>query len=304
MTSSAAPPQFRSGYVALVGPPNAGKSTLVNSWLHQSLAPVSTRPQTTIRSLLGILTLPSAQVIFVDTPGMHQPLHRLGETMVGAARSSLRDADVALVVFDATRLPGAEEDLCLKALAGGSSPAFFALNKIELVATAALPSRLMAYQRAVGNGWLTPISAADGRGLAELLERIIEHLPVGPMYFDPDSLTDAYERDLAADLIRAACLELLRDEVPYQVAVRIDAYQEPDAEHARIEATLLTEKENHKAIVIGKGGQMIKRIGTLSRQRIEQMSGRHVYLALRVKSLPGWRSNDRLLAELGYRSER
>ncbi len=295
---------FRSGYVAIVGPPNAGKSTLVNGWLRQALAPVSARPQTTIRSLLGILTLPSAQIIFVDTPGIHQPLHRLGETMVGAARSSLREADVALIVFDASRPPGPEEDLSLKPLTGESTPVLFALNKIDLVPAAGLPARLMAYQRRIGDHWLFPVSATDGRGMPELLESVLERLPAGPLYFDSDSLTDAYERDIAADLIRAACLELLRDEVPYQVAVRIDAYLEPDPDHARIEATLLTEKESHKAIVIGKGGQMIKRIGTLARQRIEQMSDRQVYLGLRVKSLPGWRSNDHLLRELGYRSER
>jgi GTP-binding protein Era len=304
VSRSDSPLPFRSGYVAIVGPPNAGKSTLVNSWLQQSLAPVSARPQTTIRALLGILSLPSAQIIFVDTPGIHQPLHRLGETMVRSAHSSLRDADVALVVFDASRLPGVEEDLCLQSLAGESAPALFALNKIDLVPAAVLPSRLMAYQRRIGERWLFPVSAVDGGGMPELLEKLLERLPPGPLYFDSDSLTDAFERDIAADLIRAACLELLRDEVPYQVAVRIDAYLEPDADHARIEATLLTERESHKAIVIGKGGQMIKRIGMLARQRIEQMSGRQVFLGLRVKSLPGWRSNDRLLAELGYRSQR
>ena len=298
------PPVFRSGYVAVVGPPNAGKSTLVNHWLQHSLAAVSPRPQTTIRSLLGILTLPSTQIIFIDTPGIHQPLHHLGETMVSAARSTLRDADLALVVFDASRPPGPEEDLSLTSPGVDSESALFALNKIDLVPVAALPSRLMAWQRRVGQRWLIPVSAADGRGMEELLGRVIERLPPGPMYFDAESLTDAYERDIAADLIRAACLELLRDEVPYQVAVRIDAYQEPDPDHARIEATLLTEKESHKAIVIGKGGQMIKQIGTLARQRIQQMSGRQVYLGLRVKTLPGWRSNDRLLSELGYRSER
>jgi len=207
-------------------------------------------------------------------------------------------------VFDASRLPGPEEDLCLQSLAGESAPALFALNKIDLVPAAVLPSRLMAYQRRIGERWLLPVSAVDGGGMPELLEMLLERLPPGPLYFDSDSLTDAYERDIAADLIRAACLELLRDEVPYQVAVRIDAYLEPDADHARIEATLLTERESHKAIVIGKGGQMIKRIGMLARQRIEQMSGRQVFLGLRVKSLPGWRSNDCLLAELGYRSQR
>ncbi|MCJ7512506.1 MAG: GTPase Era [Anaerolineales bacterium] len=297
-------PRFRSGYVAVVGPPNAGKSTLVNAWLQQSLAPVSPRPQTTIRTLLGILTLPSAQVIFVDTPGIHQPLHRLGESMVNAARSVLRDADLALVVFDASRSPGAEETLCLEALANEPAPPLFAVNKIDLVPAPALPERLMAYQRWVGAGWVFPVSAQVGTGIQALLEKILEHLPDGPMYFEEDSLTDSYERDIAADLIRAACLDLLREEVPYQIAVRIDAYQEPDPDHARIEATLLTEKESHKAIVIGKGGQMIKRIGTLARERIQQMSGRQVYLGLRVKTLPGWRSNDRLLSELGYRSDR
>jgi GTP-binding protein Era len=298
------PPIFRSGYVAVVGPPNAGKSTLINHWLQHALAPVSPRPQTTIRSLLGILTLPSAQIIFVDTPGIHQPLHRLGETMVMAARSTLRDADLALVVFDASRPPGPEEDLSLASVGVGSDSALFALNKIDLVPAAALASRLTAWQRRIGQRWLIPVSAVDGRGMEELLERVLDNLPAGPRYFDAASLTDAFERDIAADLIRAACLELLRDEVPYQVAVRIDAYQEPDPDRARIEATLLTEKESHKAIVIGKGGQMIKQIGSLARQRIQQMSGRQVFLGLRVKTLPGWRSNDRLLAELGYRRDR
>jgi GTP-binding protein Era len=164
-------------------------------------------------------------------------------------------------------------------------------------------ARLMAYQRWAGAAWLFPVSASTGDGVDVVLRAVVERLPPGPRYYEEDTVTDAYERDIAADQIRAACLELLRDEVPYQVAVRIDAYHETDPDHARIEATLLAEKESQKAIVIGKGGQMIKEIGIAARRRIEQMSGRKVYLALRVKTMPGWRSNEHMLKSLGYRGD-
>jgi GTP-binding protein Era len=292
--------EHRSGFVAMIGPPNAGKSTLLNVLVGQTLAPVASRPQTTIRSLLGIVTLPRAQIIFVDTPGIHRPIHRLGEHMVMAAHGAFREADSVLAVFDTSRPLNPDDGLTAEMLLRAKQPCLTAANKIDLVAQDDLPPRLMALQELVGQRWLIPLSAQTGLGVPHLVDALIAVLPAGPPLFDADAVSMTYERDLAADMIRAACLEQLRDEVPYQTAVRIDSYRERQDGHASIDATLLVEKESQKAIVIGKGGQMIRAIGTDARSRIEQMTGHSVYLALHVKEMPGWRGHAAMLRELGY----
>jgi GTP-binding protein Era len=300
-----ASPDFRSGFVALVGAPNVGKSTLMNAWLGQSLAAVSPRPQTTLRLQRCILTLPEAQVILVDTPGFHRPRHQLGERMARMAESASADADLVLGLFDLSRPPMSDDQVAVDQLLAipDTMSRLMALNKVDAVPARDLGTRLDAYRHLVPDGETWLISALRGDSLPELLRRTIEMLPRGPAYYPEDQVTESYERDLAAELIRAAAMSLLEDELPHCVAAHVDQYLERGEAGARIVATLFVERTSQKPIVIGRGGEMIRRIGTLARKEIEQMSGRKVYLELHVKVLPRWRNDDRSLRHLGFPQE-
>lgn len=297
------PEGHRSGFVATVGRPNVGKSTLLNAYLGQSVAAVSPKPQTTQFRQLAILTLPHAQVIFVDTPGIHRPHHRLGELMDGIATGVVRDADLTLVIFDLEQ-PPTEDDRRVAELLATLEPtplSVVALNKVDALTEGELAERRPSFEQLVPSADLVlAISALSGDNRDRLLTEIIERLPQGPRFYHESAVTDRYERDLAADFIRAAALELLRDEVPHSVAVRIDEFNERTNEGAYIAATLFVERESQKGIVIGKGGSMIREIGTLARRGIEAMSGRKVYLDLRVKVSAGWRNDEASLRQFGY----
>ncbi len=299
---------FKSGFVAVVGRPNVGKSTLMNALLNQKVAAVSPRPQTTRRRQLGILTVPQGQIIFVDTPGIHNPVHKLGEYMNEVAFEVLQDADLVLWLVEANNRPTPEDQIVAARLAGvlarGPLPVLLAVNKVDLVDPATLLQRLEAYQALCPTAELRPISAAESRGTADLLAAIFSHLPEGPAFYDEDQVTDLYERDIAADLIREACLRNLKDEVPHAVAVRIDEYTERSETTAYIAATLLAEREAHKGILIGEKGAMLKKIGSMARKEIEEMSGRKIFLDLHVKVLANWRDNPSLLKNLGYATEK
>jgi GTP-binding protein Era len=292
----------RSGFVALAGRPNIGKSTLINALLGQNIAAVSPRPQTTRFRQLGILTIPNAQVIFVDTPGIHKPLHKLGEQMNADALEVLEDADLVLVMFDISQLPTEDDERVAERVQELSSkpPMLIVLNKIDLVSPDDLRERQSAFESLIPDIEVHVISSARGDGRDQLLDRILELLPFGPQYYAEDMITDAYERDIAADLVRAAALKLLRDEVPHCIAIRIDEYKERNERGAYIEATIFVERDSQKGIVIGKGGAMLREIGTLARKEIEAMSGRKVYLKLRVKVLPRWRNDMNALKRLGF----
>jgi GTP-binding protein Era len=299
------PSGHRSGFVAVAGRPSVGKSTLINAFLGQVIAPVSPRPQTTRRRQLGILTLPLAQAIFVDTPGIHQPRNLLGEGLNRAAREAIEDADLILAVFDLTQLPTPEDQRTadwIRELAP-RRPVLAALNKLD----AASPSRLQtladAFYALLPAAEPFLVSATSGHGRPELLERLLAILPEGPRFYSQDEVTDSFERDIAADLLRAAALHLLRDEVPHGIAVRIDQYRERGPEGAFIAATLFVEKESHKGIVIGKGGAMLRRIGTQARREMEAMSGRRIFLETRVKVMPNWRDDEHALRRLGFRPQ-
>ncbi|MEW6567098.1 MAG: GTPase Era [Chloroflexota bacterium] len=296
------PSGHHSGFVTVAGRPSVGKSTLINAYLGQTVAPVSPRPQTTRRRQLGILTLPHAQVIFVDTPGIHLPLHRLGEKMNAAAQEALRDADVLLVIVDLTEPPTAEDERVAEVVGGLNPllPVLLALNKIDAASPDTLPSRAEEFRRLLPQAEPIAVSATHGAGRQALLDRLIALLPVGPRYYPEGEVTDLYERDIAAELIRAAAMHLLRDEVPYGIAVEVNEFQERGDEGAYLAATLNVEKESHKGIVIGKGGAMLKQIGSEARRQIEAMSGRRVYLDIRVRVLSGWRDNERLLRRFGF----
>jgi GTP-binding protein Era len=298
------PEGHRSGFVAVVGRPSVGKSTLVNTLLGQSIAPTSHRPQTTRRRQLGILTRADAQVIFVDTPGIHQPRDRLGRWMLDDASASLDDADVILVIFDLTRPPNREDEQVARAVRARAEPPpiVIALNKVDDVPADRLSDRRAAFLTLLPDCEAHFVSALRGDGRDELLERILALLPVGPRYYPADQVTDLFERDIAGELVRAAAMRLLRDEVPYGITTRVEEFRERGEEGAYVGVTLYVEREAHKPIVIGKGGVMLRRIGTEARKEIEAMSGRKVYLDLRVKVAAGWRDDEEALQQFGFRS--
>ncbi len=303
MVSQPPAESHRSGFVAVAGRPNVGKSTVINAWLNQTVAAVSPRPQTTRRRQLGILSLPGAQVVLVDTPGVHRPRHKLGQALNRTAEDAIRDADVVLVVCDLHEPPSAEDRRVadtLRTLAP-STPLILALNKADLVATEEIEDHSLPFRNLFPSAEeVQAVSALDGTGMQALLDLVVDRLPVGPAYYPEEDVTDAQERELAADWIRSAALGLLREEVPHSLAVRVDEYRERDERSAYIAATLLVERDSQKGIVIGRGGSMLKQIGTRARQEIENLVGRQVFLDLRVRVLPHWRDDPQALEKLGF----
>lgn len=299
---SSEPEIFHAGFVTVVGRPNVGKSTLINAFLQQKIAAVSPRPQTTRRRQLGILTLPGAQIIFVDTPGLHKPVHRLGEYMNQAAADTLEDADVIVWMVDASVSPTDEDRLVAGRIAeaGQRGPVILALNKTDLSTGGLSAQREREYHDLLPDALPFPLSASSGYRRDDLLAKIIALLPGGQPFYDEEQVTDLYERDIAADLIREAALVHLREEVPHSIAVRIDEYKERGETGAFIRATVFVEKESQKGIVIGKGGEMLKKIGASARKQIESMSGRKVFLELNVKVNKNWRDNAEALRLFGY----
>ncbi len=297
------PEGHRSGFVAVIGRPNVGKSTLINGLLGQKIAIVSPRPQTTRLRQLGILTRQDAQVIFVDTPGLHRPRHQLGEFMVAVARQALADADVILWMVEAHELPGSGDRLIAGQIAEAAPdvPLLLAINKIDLASPDRLQAHVKAYvELARPTDWVA-ISALHTAGTDDLLNRLIALLPEGPRYYPPDQVTATYLRDIAAELIREQALLHTREEIPHVIAVAIEAFNERRENLTYIGATIYVERESQKAIVIGKGGRMLKQIGAAARQEIERLVGTKVYLELWVKVLPNWRKDEAMLRRLGYR---
>jgi GTP-binding protein Era len=293
---------YKAGFVAVMGRPNVGKSTLINSLMNQKIAAVSPRPQTTRKRQMGIMTIENAQVVFVDTPGVHQPHHKLGENMNQEAIDTLQDSDVILFVVDASQEPDPEDRMLVELLADLKRPVpvILALNKIDLPEAAELAENVERFASLVPQAQPIQISATQGENLDDLLQAIIASLPEGLPFFPEGQVTDLYERDIAADLIRESALNLLRDEIPHGIAIRIDQFIERGDKGAYIEATLFVEKDSHKPIVIGQGGKMLKKIGSLARQEIESMSGRKVFLRIRVKVRKNWRDDEKVLRWFGY----
>src|SRR5581483_10237930 len=287
--------EFRSGFIAIVGRPNAGKSTLVNALLGQKVAAVSPRPQTTRRRQLGILTRADAQLIFVDTPGIHNPRHKLGEYLNQEAEEALDGVDVILYMVDVSTKP-TEDDTRIASLLEDlprRTPLVLAANKIDLIPAEALTPRLAAYQALVKREAKTiAISASRGDGLSELVNLLTSLCPIRPPEYEEDQITDLYEREIAADLIREAALLKLRDEVPHSIAVRVDEFKERDNGMVYIAATIFVERDSQKGIVIGEGGKMLKAIGSAARKEIESMGGHKAFLELRVKVEKDWRNNE------------
>lgn len=295
---------FRSGYIAIIGRPNVGKSTLMNALLGQKVAAVSPKPQTTRKRQLGILTAGSYQLVFVDTPGIHVPKHKLGRFLNQEAQESLEGVDVILWLVDVSARP-TEEDKQIGSLLNDIPRRIrlvLAANKIDLVPAEVLDARIEAYRETVKKeAQVVRISAAQSQNLDELVELLVSLSPFRAPEFDEEQLTDSWERDIAADLIREACLLNLRDEVPHGVGVRVDEFAERENGMLYIAATIFVERNSQKGILIGEGGSMMKTIGSQARKEIEEMGSRPVYLELRVKVLKDWRNDENAMMRLGYK---
>ncbi|MBC8504213.1 MAG: GTPase Era [Anaerolineales bacterium] len=296
--------EFRSGFVAVMGRPNVGKSTLINSLIGQKIAAVSPKPQTTRHQQLGILSLDEAQIVFIDTPGLHNPHHKLGQFMNDEAADAITDADLILFLVDLTKMPPHEEDRILIKLLDELDQrpmVILALNKIDRVEAGDLDQRAAVYEELLPDAVPLRISAIHADKLDDLKQSLISNIPEGPPFFPVDQITNLYEREIAADLIRAVCLVQLRDEIPHSIAVRMDEYTERGDHGAYIRTTLFVERDSQKGIVVGQGGKMIKRIGAHARSQIEAMSSRKVYLDLRVKVRKNWRNNEQALKQFGFK---
>ncbi len=292
---------MKAGFVSLVGRPNAGKSTLLNRFAGQKLAIVSDKPQTTRHRIVGVRHTPAGQLVFIDTPGIHKPMHRMNRRMVEAATSALRDADVVVLVVDATLAFGSGDRFVLDLVRSSETAAVLALNKVDEVQKPRLLPLIAHYAGAGSFRAIVPMSALTGDGVAALEQEILAALPEGEPLYPKEYLTDQTERVLAAELIREKVLRYTRDELPYTTAVIIDQFEEPAGPDGltRIFASILVDQASQKPIVVGKAGDMIKRIGTEARQDLEAMLDGRVYLDLHVKVRGDWRDDERMLDEMG-----
>jgi len=293
---------FRSGFVSILGRPNTGKSTLLNALIGSKVAIVADKPQTTRTAIQGVLTLPGAQAVFVDTPGIHKSDTLINRRMMQTVREALDQRDLLLLVVDASRPFGEEDRHAVDLVRKASTPAVLAVNKIDLVEDKRALLPLIGHYRELHEFVeYVPLSAKTGDGLDELRKIILERLPEGPAYFPEDHITDQPERFLGAELIREKILLETREEVPHSVAVLVDRWEDTPG-LSRVYATVLVERQGQKGILIGAKGGMMKRIGTAAREEMEKLFGRKVFLDLRVKVQPGWRENPVFLKVLDWRT--
>ena len=291
---------MKSGFVALLGRPNAGKSTLLNRIVGQKLAIVSDKPQTTRTRVVGVKNYPDGQAVFVDTPGVHKPTHRLNVRMVDIALESMREVDVLALIVDASVKPGTGDRYLLELVKGTTQPAILVLNKVDLVAKNKLLPLIDHYRQAHPFVEIVPASAVDGTNVDLLETLFLRYLPEGEPLYPPDYLTDQTERFFVAEIVREQVLQLTHDELPFSTAVVVDKFDEAADEGKRVDlyCTILVDRESQKPIVIGKGGSMIKQIGTAARVELEDYLEKHVYLDLHVKVKSEWRDDERLLEEI------
>ncbi|MEI3176750.1 MAG: GTPase Era [Lachnospiraceae bacterium] len=292
--------QKKSGFVALIGRPNVGKSTLMNHLIGQKIAITSARPQTTRNRIQTVYTDDRGQIIFLDTPGIHRAKHKLDEYMVGAAERTIKDSDVVLWLVEPTTYIGAGEQHILEILKQVKAPVILVINKIDTVDKKDILKYIGAYERMFPFSEIIPVSALKSDNLDTVLEVIMKYLPCGPMYYDEDTVTDQPMRQIAAEIIREKALRCLQDEIPHGIAVTVEKMKERPDGLFDIEAEIICEKESHKGIVIGKGGAMLKKIGSSARHDIEAMMDARVNLKIWVKVRKEWRDNDMYLKSYGY----
>ncbi|HKQ08463.1 MAG TPA: GTPase Era [Blastocatellia bacterium] len=295
-------PGYKSGVVALIGRPNAGKSTLLNHLVGEKIAIVSSKPQTTRTRISGVLTRPAGQIVFLDTPGIHKPGYRLNRRMMSIVSDALATVDLILLMVDASVPMGAGDRFVLNMLKSVATPAFLILNKVDAIADKSrLLPRIAAYTSEREFAEVIPLSALTGDGVELLIEQALRYLPEGPPLYPEDELTDQPERAIVAELVREKILEATGDELPYVTAVVTERWDESE-EVTRIHCLIYVERPSHRAIIIGRGGALLKEIGTRARHDIEHLLGRHVFLGLFVKVREHWRDDERTLDELGIQS--
>lgn len=293
--------EYRAGFCVIVGRPNVGKSTLLNLFVGAKVTIVSDKPQTTRRVVRGILTRPDAQIVFVDTPGIHRPIHPLGKFMVRSAVDSLEDVNVVVFVVDGSRMPSREdEDIAEMLNARVTAPVLLVLNKVDLLKRDEIGEITQAYFDLVKHDDWMRISATKKDNTDKLLDMIVARLPAGPALYPEDEITDTPMQYLAGELVREQLLINTRQEVPHSIAVQVDEWEERSPQLTYISATIWVEKDSQKAIVIGERGTMLKKVGQAARKEIEAWLGHQAYLELTVKVRQQWRRDNRLLHELGY----
>lgn len=292
---------FKSGFVAIVGRPNVGKSTFMNYVLGQKIAIMSDKAQTTRNKIQGVYTKDDAQIVFLDTPGIHKPKHELGEFMVKSAYSALKEVDAVLFMVNVSEKRGPGDDFIIEKLKGIKTPIFLVLNKIDLVTPEVLLERVESYKDALDFAGVFPISVLQGNNLNELMEGLINALPEGPQYYPADQITDHPEYFVVSELIREKILQLTQEEIPHSVAVTVDKMQKDEFDKVHVYANIIVERKSQKGIIIGKGGRLLKEIGTRARRDIQQLLGNKVYLELWVKVEKDWRKRKSNLQEYGYR---
>lgn len=293
--------EHKSGFVALVGRPNVGKSTLLNRIVGQKIAIMSDKAQTTRNKIQGVYTTKDAQIIFIDTPGIHKPKSRLGDFMVESAYSALNEVDVVLFMISADQKRGKGDDLIIERLKKQNVPVFLVVNKLDKVHPDSLLETIADYSQQMDFAEVVPISATEGNNFPTLMQTIEANLAEGPQYFPEDQITDHPEYFIVSELIREKVLQFTRDEVPHSVAVVVDSMKKNEHEKIAIQATIIVERDSQKGIIIGKGGKMLKLIGTKARLDIEHLLGNKVFLELWVKVQKDWREKERYLTDYGYR---
>ena len=293
----------KSGFVAIVGRPNVGKSTLLNRIVGQKIAIMSDKAQTTRNKIQGVYTTDKVQMIFIDTPGIHKPKHRLGDYMVEAAYSALKEVEVVLFMVSADQKRGKGDDMIIERLKKLSVPVYLVINKIDKIHPDELLQQIEDYQSQMDFTPVIPISATQGNNFETLMHELTEQMPEGPQYFPDDQITDHPEYFVVSELIREKILQLTRDEVPHSVAVVVDSMKRNQDDKVHVQATIIIERDSQKGIIIGKGGAMLKKIGTQARKDIELLLGDKVYLELWVKVQKDWRDKQTYLTDYGYRKE-
>jgi len=294
---------YKSGFISIIGRPNVGKSTFMNRVIGQKIAIISDKPQTTRNKIQGVYTKDDAQMIFIDTPGIHKPKHRLGDHLVKIAESTLNEVDAVLFMINAHEGYGKGDQYILERLQKVNSPVFLIINKVDLIHPDELFPLIDLYKDKYDFEEVVPISALEGNNVSNLLELLQKQLPTGPMYYDEDQITDHPENFIIRELIREKVLQLTKEEVPHSIAVVLENIEKSDTEKLLIQATIVTERDTQRGILIGKKGSMLKNIGRKARIDIEALLGTKVYLELWIKVQKDWRNNQNKLKKFGFNDE-